>query len=197
MDNLDFGYGLGIIILLFGLLSLTIRTLLIFTLTFNLTKKLVPYISRFMGFGEWYASSSRHYLFSFLLVWLFTVPLVGMLLDAIWSMVPSTGDLPEIERAFHSFHMYLLVLTLWYYDLELTEFHLKSFRKSLGTAFIFMIAAALLSLPFQVIGWFEMIDGITGYLIYSHLQGIVIVGITLILIKRNVRKTVPESTVTA
>ncbi|MDJ1498892.1 hypothetical protein QNI19_38550 [Cytophagaceae bacterium DM2B3-1] len=180
---MNFAPGLGIIVLIITILLPILKTVLIVFLCYYFSQLFTPVMARQLKYEHKLTGSSLYDVFTFQLTWLLVSALVIGVSDILFFKALSLIK-DSYSGSFPAYVNYCLFsLTLWYYDQELKEFELKSFRIALiqwGWYIAIIVVASILRFNGSSFGW--MLSGIS--------YPVITVILTIYLISRNQRSSI-------
>lgn len=145
MEGLDFSPGIAIVYLMLTVVLMLIAIAIKLISVYFLTLILTPYTAKLFKFENRLTGMSRFDFFSFQFTWVVVAPLVLGLLNFAYALLIRNTDVltftlkTELQGfSFGLFSIYLLSLTLWYYDSNLEKFKIKPMRKNIVNAAIFV-----------------------------------------------------------
>jgi hypothetical protein len=182
MDNLDFGIEVALIVLAIGFLASLLKTLLVFAGAYHFSKMVAPMAARKLQISQDLSLTSKQYAISFLTAWLFIVPLTLEFVNLLPFIGRTALNNNFNDISFYDF--YLIGLTLFTFDKDLTNVELKKTAKSIRTILIYFFINIIIQIMFNAFirSWY---GGELHILQYLVIKPIVFGIVTVRLVKRN------------
>ena len=139
MEGFDLGIGFAVVLLgmTFALHAFKVAAIIIaahFT-----AMSLKPLIAGMVGFGDRLTGSSLHDVIAYWAGWLPITILLSFFAEVAVSTVPMMGEQVQWRYGNLTINYYLLGLTLWYYDKDLTTFKVKALGKVAVQGILFLV----------------------------------------------------------